>query len=104
MNEKGVIDLIRQFKASRIRSSIRWIDGASKMNPSSLCFISISLGKQIKKMKVEHYESKRDVFTWILEEEKCISFIFAAKEMEAITTSLRTHGLPCCNIQDELDC
>lgn len=58
INEKGVTDLIRQFKASRIRSSILWIAGASKMNPSSLCFICrivLDEGKQIKEMKVEHY-------------------------------------------------
>lgn len=54
--EKGVTDLIRQFKTSRIRSSIRWILGASKMNPSSFCYIYIFLF--CMRFITRHYQSK----------------------------------------------
>ena len=39
-NGKGVIDLIRHSRASRMRSSILFIACASKVQSPSLCFIA----------------------------------------------------------------
>lgn len=102
-NEKGVMDLSRHSRVVRISDSIRGIDWASKIIPTSLCYTIFSLTRielnffAMMRNKVEIALFSIDSqFTWISESDKLKFVIFAASERLAMTRIRTIHGLFSC--------